>query len=231
MLLSRQEEIKNWFNNTYSTRGNSYLRPKSAYFILLNHLKPIKGKYLDVACGLGRMLSCIESKDLETFGIDLSEVAIEKAKVNVPRAKLSVGNAESLPYPDNYFDYISCIGSLERMLNLERVLQEKQRVAKQDASFCFMVRNSRNFTWRIKEFFKLKNNNGHQTAKDLDQWIEIFEQFGFEIKGIFPDQWILHRIVQIFSFGIISPSPKRKFPRLLPLSLSHEFIFILKNNG
>ncbi len=231
MHLSRQEEIKSWFNNTYLTRGESYLRPQAAYLILLNHLRPKKGKYLDVACGLGRMLSCIDNKDIETYGVDLSEVAIKKAKNNVPGANLRIANAEVLPYEDNYFDYLSCIGSLERMLDLDKVLQETKRVTKKDALICFMVRNSKNFTWRFKELFKLKNKKGNQNAKDLEQWMELFENTGFKIEQIYPDQWMLHRIVQIMSFGIISPRPSRSFPQLLPLNLSHEFIFILNNNG
>ena len=227
MITARQEEIKNWFNKTYSNRGNAYLRPKSAYSILLNHLQPKKGKYLDVACGLGRMLSCLDSNTMEAYGIDLSDIAIEKAHKNVPEAKLEIGNAETLPYPDDFFDYISCIGSLERMLDLDQVLQEQKRVAKKNASFCFMVRNSKNFTWRIKNFFGLKNNSGNQNAKDLDQWEAVFKKNGFTIQQKYPDQWILHRALQIISIGILRPNPKRKFPRFLPLRLSHEFIFIL----
>ncbi|AOR29238.1 hypothetical protein FORMB_22200 [Formosa sp. Hel1_33_131] len=38
MIVSmQQEKIKNWFDKTYSQRGNLYLRPKEAYQILNNY--------------------------------------------------------------------------------------------------------------------------------------------------------------------------------------------------
>ena len=40
IVPDKQEKIKDWFDKTYSLRGQSYLRPKEAYQILINHLKP-----------------------------------------------------------------------------------------------------------------------------------------------------------------------------------------------
>ena len=100
-----QETIKDWFDNTYATRGEWYLRPVKAYYIFweLLQVRP-QTKLLDVACGLGRLLEAGESYPCERYGIDLSSVAVEKAKAKVPSAKIVQGNAERLPYEDNYFD-------------------------------------------------------------------------------------------------------------------------------
>ena len=55
--MTKQQSVADWFDQTYRLRGNSYLRPKQAYYIFLRMLGVNKGqKILDVACGLGRLL-------------------------------------------------------------------------------------------------------------------------------------------------------------------------------
>jgi len=59
--INKQEQITQWFNNTYAKRGFWYLRPKQAYFIYLEILKAKPNqKLLDIACGLGRLLEASE---------------------------------------------------------------------------------------------------------------------------------------------------------------------------
>ena len=227
IVPDKQEKIKDWFDKTYSLRGQSYLRPKEAYQILINHLKPQSGKFLDVACGLGRLVSCLEGTKLEAFGVDISGVAVQKAKKAVPFADIRQGNAENLPFKNNSFDYVSCIGSLERMIHLDNALNEQKRVAKSNARFCYMVRNSENFTWRLKTILGLKNTKGHQGAKSLVEWKSLFEKHHFEIINIYPDQWALHRLLQFLSFGILKPMATRKFSTFIPLKYAHEFIIVL----
>ncbi len=54
---NEQKNIADWFNNTYTQRGDMYLRPVKSYSIYLELLKVKKGQnILDVACGLGRLL-------------------------------------------------------------------------------------------------------------------------------------------------------------------------------
>jgi len=137
-----QNQIKDWFNKTYSLRGTMYLRPVRAYRIFPEILNIKKGdKLLDVASGLGRMLEASKEYGADLNGIDISDVAVAKAKVIVPEANIQVANAEKMPFDDNTFDFISCLGSLERMIDLDQVLSEIQRVSKPNAKFCFLVRN------------------------------------------------------------------------------------------
>ena len=104
-----QKEIIEWFDQTYKTRGNLYLRPAFAYDIFKRLLAFETGqKYLDVACGMGRMFDVTESLGLERFGVDLSPVAIEHCTKHYPKAKFKIANAEALPFPDDCFDRISC---------------------------------------------------------------------------------------------------------------------------
>ncbi|MBX2840745.1 MAG: class I SAM-dependent methyltransferase, partial [Flammeovirgaceae bacterium] len=149
MITETQIEVKNWFDQTYSHKGFKYLRPVNAYYIFATLLQPKPGsKHLDVACGLGLMLKALEKNDVKTYGIDLSSEAIKQCKTFCLDAIVEEGNAEKLTFNDETFDSITCIGSLERMLNREKALSEQFRVAKSGAEICYMVRNAENFTWK-----------------------------------------------------------------------------------
>lgn len=224
-----QKEIKDWFDKNYRLRGFSYLRPSEAYHIYHHLIQPnVGGKWLDVACGPGLLLEVVSEKGLQTYGIDISETAIDMAKHKIPSAKLQVANAENLPFEDNTFDFISCLGSLERMLDLTKVLEEQIRVAKQSSKFVYLVRNSETNTWKyLKLGLGLQNRKGHQDAANIDTWKQRFKKAGFKIENVYPDQWPRQRWYYWLGkrgwkdiFNSVKNSEKR-------LQKANEFIFVL----
>ncbi len=224
-MVDQQLQIKHWFDETYRKRGFQYLRPVQAYEIFKSVLLPGKGKvHLDVGCGPGLLLEVFLKNGAICHGLDISQEAIELCKRNCPEAVAIEGNAENLPYKDQTFDSISCIGSLERMIDRNRVLMEKRRVLKDSGEVCIMVRNSENITW--KYFWKplgLYNRKGHQDANNLQQWKSLFEQSGFEILRVYPDHWPYYRLIQWFKPDY---SRIRRFP--FSIELAYEFIFHLR---
>ncbi len=226
MVEDQQKQIKDWFEKTYAERSKSYLRPTEAYEVFLSLLNPQPGqKLLDVACGPGQLLIPARPLNLQLYGIDLSENAIELAKKNLPEADLRSGNAESLPYPDTFFDHITCIGSLERIIHLDRALREQLRVAAPGARFCYMVRNDRTLSWQLKKWLGIVNKKGHQGAKGIEAWTSIFQEMGFFIEGIFPDQWPRMRWMRWINPRIDYKKAKKG---MMPLRYANEFIFILR---
>ncbi|MFB9076186.1 class I SAM-dependent methyltransferase [Flavobacterium procerum] len=231
MIDNQQQTIKEWFDYTYLTRGEMYLRPKNAYYIFaeLLQIKP-NAKLLDVACGLGRMLEIGLDYKAQCSGVDISSVAVETAKLKLPEANIVEANAEELPFKDNTFDFVTCLGSLERMIDKEKVLQDIKRVTTSDSRICFMVRNSNSWRWLItKKLFLTVNKKGHQDAKNYQQWKALFEKENFEIVSCIPDQWPIMRILQILTFGTFK-GYKNKQNSFTPLQYANEFIFILKKN-
>ncbi len=224
--MDQQAQIKEWFEKTYSKNSKSYLRPPVAYEVFLGLLNPKKGqKILDVACGPGHLLIPAQSYELQLFGIDISQNAIDLAGKALPEADLRTGNAEVLPYPDNYFDHITCIGSLERIIDMKKALQEQLRVAAPEARFCYMVRNNRTLSWRIKKSLGFINKKGHQGAKGLETWTSLFQEQGFQIERIVPDQWPGKRFQRWINPWI---NYKKIKPGIIPLRYAYEFIFIMK---
>lgn len=230
--IVEQSGVKEWFNKTYKKRGYNYLRPKEAYYIFLEILRPkAQNKLLDIACGPGQLLRVANEYGLKLSGVDISDVGIGMAQTLLPHADLKVANAEHLPYPAASFDYLTCIGSLERMLNLPKVLQEIRRVAKQDAEICVMVRNSNRISWKfIKETLGIINKQGHQGADTLQNWSQVFTDAGFQIEAVYPDLWPTTRWWHWLSFGgrLFKVNYKHAKKHDAYLDKAYEFIFHLR---
>ncbi len=225
----KQSEMVEWFDNMYARRGEFYLRAVKAYYVFLSLLKASKNdKLLDVACGLGRLLEAASEYGCKLTGIDISSVAVEKAKQKLPQANISVANAEALPFETDHFDLITCLGSLERMINLNKVLNELFRVGKPEAKYCFLVRNSNTASWKyLKKGLGLQNKKGHQGANNLTEWKNIFDACGFKVEEVWPDQYPIFKRQRIKSLGLRSIDYKTPVRGSIPIENANEFIFIL----
>jgi ubiquinone/menaquinone biosynthesis C-methylase UbiE len=98
-------------------------------------LKP-GDKVLDVGCAKGFLVKDLMQvcRGIEAFGLDISDYAVKNCE---PEAvgRLHLGDARSLPFPDNSFDVVLSINTIH---NLDRsdclnALKEIQRVSKRGA--------------------------------------------------------------------------------------------------
>ena len=229
MTTQTQLEIKEWFDKTYESHGDLYLRPIAAYRVFLTMLQVEKNKdLLDVACGLGRMIAVSYESGLKPSGIDISDIAVKKAKLKYQDADIRVGNAENLPYADSTFDYVTCLGSLERMLDRKKALSEMKRVLSDSGKICLMVRNSESWFWKfIQNPFGFVNKKGHQDAMTLEDWSSLFQDSGFNIVNIYKDQWPLMKWKRYLSLGTWN-GYNRIHKGWIPLRYAYEFVFILE---
>ena len=101
-------------------------------------LKP-GDKILDIGCGKGFQLYELTQllPGLEVHGIDVSSYAIENGKEEI-KDHLQVGNANSLPFPDDYFDFVFSVTALHNLHNydLDKALREMERVGKNNKYLC-----------------------------------------------------------------------------------------------
>lgn len=86
---------------------------------------------LDIGCGDGFLLKKLleKNKSIKALGIDISPVALEKAKQNGVDCQ-SVDITEKLPFEDNSFDSVLLLDVLEHMFEPEPVLREAVRIAR-----------------------------------------------------------------------------------------------------
>lgn len=137
-------DLKELYNQLHSVSELRFPLEDYPHFLrLLNEKKKIinGNKILDIGCGQGFFLKEAKKIDLDCYGIDISTVALQKARKMVPHAKVIIGDSENLPYSDNYFDFVVNLGSLEHFLNIDRAVREMARVCKPDGMTLIIVPN------------------------------------------------------------------------------------------
>ncbi|HSG64625.1 MAG TPA: methyltransferase domain-containing protein, partial [Gammaproteobacteria bacterium] len=185
---------------------------------------------LDVGCGLGLLLEAASCYTARLRGIDVSEVAIAEARRRLPEAEVRLGNAECLPYADDSFDLVCCLGSLERMLDAAKALDEMRRVGRTAARYCFLVRNSDAIGWKyLARFMRRTRRLSHAGADSLQNWRGLFESRGFRVIEIWPDQYPLHRLRGWARLGLKRVDFRE--PMCGRIDHANEFIFILEKEA
>jgi len=87
--------------------------------------------WLDIGCGTGALLLLIgqQKRDVQLFGVDLSEQMIKVARSKLGKtADLRVSDSEKLPFEKNQFDLITCTFSFHHYPKPRTALAEMQRV-------------------------------------------------------------------------------------------------------
>ena len=116
-------------------------------------------KVLEVGVGAGSDFLQWVRAGAQTYGVDLSEEAIENvqhrlALYGLKAADLTIGDAENLPYPDNSFDLVYSWGVIHHSPNTIKCLEEIVRVTKPGGSIKLMVYN-RNSLFAFYRYFKV----------------------------------------------------------------------------
>lgn len=85
---------------------------------------------LDIGCGTGHLAGELMQRGYAAWGVDLSEAMVEYAREHYNRDRFRVGDIEQIPFPDNTFDAVMCLGVMEYLEKDEPALREMWRVLK-----------------------------------------------------------------------------------------------------
>lgn len=124
--------------------------------LIKEHLKVKKNqKLLDVGCGTGLTT---EPWSCKRYGIDPAKKLLEKATNNYPDIEFKLAQAENIPYEDNFFDIVISITAIQNFDDIEKGLQEINRVGNNKFVLTFLKKSSKadEIDKLIRKIFKVK---------------------------------------------------------------------------
>jgi len=109
------------------------LQEENQALMQLMHKIPKKqiGKLLDVGAGEGNALGVWNRSGLkctEIYAVDYSEKMLQRLQKKIPVAKVVRAHATHLPFADETFEVILCVGVSEYVQNIALLLKELARV-------------------------------------------------------------------------------------------------------
>jgi len=109
------EDAARW-NSRYQEDSQNFI--KTARSLLLEHssILPTSGLALDIAMGLGDNSIYLSKRGMRVIGVDISLVALCKAKRKLPDLMAVVADLHHFYIPNNCFDVIICFLYLQRDL-------------------------------------------------------------------------------------------------------------------
>jgi len=230
--VTDREGLRNFYNNVYAKgdiRDNEKL-----YKWIVKLLRAQRGrKLLDIACGGGWLLKAAERAGLKTYGLDISDEAVKRAKANAPDSEVTAGDGENLPWPSGSFDYVTSLGSLEHYLSPERGMREINRVLKGDGIAIIMLPNSHQFGEFLKVLFTGRSSDKWQVVErhaTVTQWKELLEVNGLRVTKIRR----YNKYPEFFQPGTFKIKSVKKFITtfiiryLSPFNLAQQFVFICR---
>lgn len=187
-----EQEIKEFYDNVYYKNIVSNKIVSRYHLKLASRLNVADSiSVLDVACGTGDFLRACEQLGAHVSGVDLSGKAINACVDSLPMGDFYECSAESLPFNDDCFDVITCLGSLEHFVAPEIALKEMVRVAKPGASFVILVPNKDFLTRKLGFFGGTNQVDAKEVVRTLEEWNGLFEQVGLFVDARWKDLHVL----------------------------------------
>lgn len=171
------------------------------YFSLLRNdfysLLPLdftsSGRLLDAGSGTGIETGNFRKMcpKLSIYGVDISEIVLEFALIKKISNSIKYAQAalEFLPFPDDFFDFVTCYEVIEHVEDPLKVIKELYRVTKPGGVCVFSTPNGGSL-WgphlfcRFKRLFGIRGAPvGFDNPRPVGFWINTFNRAGFQIKG------------------------------------------------
>ena len=169
---------------------------------------------LDVATGTGDLVIALgKSSAKKLIGLDLSKGMLQtgehkiKAKSLQNKIVMQQGDAEAIPYEDNYFDAITVAFGVRNFENLEKGLTEMNRVLK-PGGLVVILETAVPTKFPFKQFYKLYSNNilpliGRVFSKDKSAYRYLSES-----ASVFPYGEAFNNILKKTGFIEVKDKPQ-----------------------
>ncbi len=143
-------------------------------------------RLLDVGCALGYFLGCCDQHGLETYGIEVDEDSLEKAKKETCAALfLRDVNKGLALFEKDFFDYVTAFDVIEHLDDPAFFLKECLRILKGGG---LLIVTTPNLASAARMIFRDKwygyMDKTHQHFFTPTTLASVFEQVGYKIKRL-----------------------------------------------
>ena len=171
---------KDYFENGIATKKSNYKdyswdRLGSYFQRTARHIVDLfkPERTLDVGCAKGFLVKALDELGVDAYGIDPSVYAVSNAHPDVGD-KINLDSAQSIPYPDNTFDVVTCFDVMEHvpLKEVTKTLKELLRVSKEWVIIRVM-------THEVEGDL----DSSHETIRDREWWTERIEKAGGKVES------------------------------------------------
>lgn len=145
--------------------------------------KDARFRLLDVGCGPGYLLRCMETwfPRAETYGLDAEQRLLDYAGRHLKRTQLVQGRAEQPPFGAEFFDVVAALHVLEHLDNPDSFLAEAHRVLRPGGFLLAATPNPCGVAAAVLKDKWSGYRDDHVSLKLPRQWREMITHSGFEI--------------------------------------------------
>jgi ubiquinone/menaquinone biosynthesis C-methylase UbiE len=172
-----QDYTSKWYQRRYS--GSGFLYHSRIVTNMLSGIKFRDGRYsdrvLDVGCGTGFVSQLYPNFDIT--GIDISDGMLERNPYKWTKA-----SAESIPFPNDHFDFVVCRSLLHHLDDPKIGLEEMFRVLKPGGQFSCWDPHHNVVYETVRHIFQHTDRFSHlHHSFNAEELFGMIEEAGFEI--------------------------------------------------
>lgn len=163
-----KEQLNESYKDYRDVFGGDIAGMYSRRIELITYEVPIGSKVLDIGANSGEVMKILaEKRQCDVVGVDMSEIAVAKAKEK--GLNVILGDAESLPFPDKTFDVVLLLETLNHLWDPLKALLEVKRVLKDDGILLGSVphKNLSRYIWEED-----KPHHGYYDVKELGEILD-----------------------------------------------------------
>lgn len=179
------EELVEFYSEGYDlTRYYSPITEKR-YKELLQEFEAYRqnGRLLDIGCGYGFFLQTAKEVNWDITGIEITDEAVKACTSKDLR--MHHGSLESAGFPDDHFDVIVLIETIEHVTEVDKLLREIYRVLRPGGLVYLSTPNFNAVNrFRLKEKYDIIQYPLHLSYFTPDTLKQFFESNGFKTKSI-----------------------------------------------
>lgn len=171
---------------------------------------------LEVGCGAGRFTELLVEGNANVHALDLSN-AVEVNQHNIgnrPNYKVAQASVYEMPYPDNSFDIVFCLGVIQHTPSSERTIEALFKKLKPGGLLVID-----HYKWRLGYYSTLtplyrewlRKMKPEKSQKIVNSLVDFFFPWHWRFRNTPALQWLLHRVSPLIHFIYLFPDKDYKF--------------------